>query len=105
VINPKNAWIVSDGYTLVTVYAGSPGASPSRGRFAVVRQNAIFGIEYDPPDLVDIPKAGALKITGWPHGADRETTAQRGRLTFISARGVKGVLDLRGDRVHVTTSG
>ena len=104
-INPKNAWIVSDGYTLVAVYAGNPGANPSRGRFAIIRQNLIFGVQYEPPDLVDLPKAGALTITGYPRGAARETTAQHGRLTFISARGIKGVLDLRSDRVHITASG
>lgn len=104
-INPVNAWIVSDGYTLVAVYAGSPGSHPSRGRFAIVRQNLIFGIQIEPPDLVDLPKAGALKITGYPQGAAQETTAQRGRLTFASAHGVKGVLDLRADRVRITSSG
>ena len=47
-INPKNAWLVSDGYTLVAVYAGSPGEDPSIGRFAIVRQNAIFGVAVLP---------------------------------------------------------
>jgi len=100
-IKVKNGWLVSDGYTLVAVYAGRAGNNASRGRFAVIHQNLIFGVQYEPPDLVDIPKAGALKITRGPHGVARETSAQRGRLTFTSAHGVKGVLDLHGDRVRI----
>jgi hypothetical protein len=99
-VNPKNAWLVSDGYTLVAVYAGNPGKEPSRGRFAIIRQNLVFGIEY-PPDLVDLPKAGALKITRSPRGASRERSAQYGELAFTSVKGVKGVLDLAGDRIGV----
>ena len=104
-IKVTNAWLVSDGYSLVAVYAGSQGNSPSLGRFAVIRQNLIFGIQYEPPDLIDVPKAGALKITRAPHGAAHETSAQRGKLSFSSARGIKGVLDLRTDHVRITASG
>jgi len=100
-INPKNAWLVSDGYTLVAVYAGSPGADPSLGRFAIIRHNLIFGIDYEPPDLVDVGNVGALKITRAPRGASRETSAQHGRLHFVSANGTKGVLELTGDHVRI----
>jgi hypothetical protein len=101
-IKVKNAWIVSDGYTLVAVYAGSPGEDPSVGRFAIVRQNAIFGIQYAPPDLVDVGRVGALEIARAPHGRSRETTAQRGRIAFVSKNGTKGILDLTDDRVRIT---
>ena len=101
-IKVKNAWLVSDGYTLVAVYAGTAGNNPSKGRFAIVRQNEIFGIQYAPVDFIDVRKVGALRITGGPRGASRETSAQRGRLAFVSANGTKGVLDLGVDRVRVT---
>jgi len=104
VIKPKNAWIVSDGYTLVAVYAGSPGADPSRGRFAIIRQNLIFGIQYNPPEIVDLGKVGPIRITRAPHGVSRETTAQHGELAFVAANGTKGVLDLYGDRVRITAA-
>jgi hypothetical protein len=105
VINPKSAWLVSDGYTLVAVYAGAPGEDPSLGRFAIIRQNEIFGIQYEPPDIVDVGKVGAVKITRAPRGKSRETSAQKGRLHFVAANGTKGVLDLTGDRVRVTRRG
>lgn len=102
VINPKNAWIVSDGYTLVAVYAGSPGGDPSTGRFAIVRQNEIFGIQYLPADLVNVRHVGAITVARAPTGRSRETTAQRGRLSFVAANGTKGVLELNRDRVRIT---
>jgi hypothetical protein len=101
-LTPKNAWLVSDGYTLVAVYAGSPGIDPSIGRFVIVRQNAIFGVQYAPDDTVDVGRVGAVRITRAPHGRSRETTAQYGQLAFVSANGTKGVLDLTGDRVRIT---
>jgi hypothetical protein len=100
-IKVKNAWLVSDAYTLVAVYAGSPGNDPSTGRFAIIRQNLIFGIQYEPPDLVDVAKGGALKITTTPRGATHETSAQHGQLVFVSARGTKGVIELTGDHVRL----
>lgn len=101
-IKVKNAWLVSDGYTLVAVYAGTAGNNPSSGRFAIIRQNAIFGVQYEPPDLIDVRRAPGLRITRGPRGASRETSAQRGKLFFVSANGTKGVLDVSVDRVRVT---
>jgi hypothetical protein len=100
-INPKNAWLVSDGYTLVAVYAGSPGENPAIGRFAIVRQNAIFGVQYA-PDIVDVGRVGAVRITRAPRGRSRETTAQHGRLAFVAADGTKGILELTGDHIRIT---
>jgi hypothetical protein len=104
-IKVKNAWVVSDGYTLVAVYAGTAGNNHRNGRFAIIRQNAIFGVQYEPPDLIDVRRAGALKITSAPRGASRETSAQRGKLAFVSANGTRGVLELTGDHVRVTARG
>jgi hypothetical protein len=101
-IKVRNAWLVSDGYTLVAVYAGSAGLNHSTGRFAIIRQNLIFGIQYERPDFVDVRNAGALRITGAPRGAASETTAQHGQLVFGSARGTRGVLELAGDHVRIT---
>jgi hypothetical protein len=103
-IDPVNAWIASDGFSLTTVYAGSAGHNPTRGVLAISRQKLIFGVEYLPPDFVSIANSGALKITSAPQGVAAETTGQRGVITFRSARGVKGFLDLRGDRVHITST-
>jgi len=102
-IKVTNAWIVSDGYTLVAVYAGSAGHDSSIGRLAILRINEIFGIEYEPPDLVDVGTIGALKITTAPQGAASETSAQHGQLGFTAADGSKGLLELRGDHVRILT--
>ena len=101
-IHARNAWLASDGYTLVAVYAGSPGIDPSIGRFVIVRQNEIFGVQYAPDDTVDVGRVGAVRITRAPRGRSRETTAQYGQLAFVSANGTRGVLDLTGDRVRIT---
>lgn len=101
-INPRNAWLVSDGYTLVAVYAGSPGIDPPLGRFAIIRQNAIFGVQYEPPEIVDVGRVGAVRIVDPPRGRSRETTAQYGKLFFVSGNGSRGFLDLRTDRVRIT---
>jgi hypothetical protein len=103
VLAVKNGWLVSDGYTLVAVYAGSPGIDPSIGRFGIIRQSAIFGVQYDPPDLIDVGKVGALKITDARRGRSRETTAQYGRLSFVAANGTKGVIELTGDHIRITS--
>ena len=99
-ITVKNAWLVSDGYTLVAVYAGFSGNDPSMGRLLIIRQNEIFGLQYE-PDVLSVRKAGALKLTGWPTGRSRETSAQHGELAFTSARGVRGVLRLSTDHVRL----
>jgi hypothetical protein len=101
-INPKSGWLVSDGYTLVAVYAGSPGEHPAIGRFAIIRQNTIFGVQYNPPDIVDVGRVGAITITRAPRGRSRETTAQYGHLHFVAANGTKGILDLWNDSVRIT---
>src|SRR6266498_654524 len=43
VLQPDNGWLVSDGATLVAVYAGAAAGDPSSGRFVIVRQNLAAG--------------------------------------------------------------
>lgn len=99
-ITVQNGWLVSDGYTLVVVYAGSQANDHHRGLFVVVHQNEIFGVQYEPFDTVSTGKTGTLRIVKTRWGND--TSAQHGRLAFVSADGTRGVLELLGDRVRIT---
>jgi hypothetical protein len=96
VFAPSNAWLVSNGATLVAVYAGADPRNPSTGRFVILRQNLVAGVQTH--KIVDVPGAGAVAITAAPEGKDVVTTAQRSRLTFEGAGGLSGVLDLATDR-------
>ena len=95
-LEPGNAWLVSNGMTLTAVYAGADAKDPSKGRFVIVRQNLVAGVQT--AKVVDVPGAGALAITDAPRGEGVVTTAQRGRLAFHGAAGQSGVLDLATDR-------
>lgn len=95
VLRPGNAWLVSNGATLVAVYAGAGANDPQTGRFVIVRQNLVAGVQTQ--KVVDVPGAGALAITDAPRGASVESSAQRGRLWFHGAAGKSGVLDLATD--------
>jgi len=96
VLEPGNAWLVSNAATLVAVYAGADPRDPSKGRFVIVRQNLVAGVQTQ--RVVDVPGAGALAITDAPKGDAVATSAQRGRLAFRGAAGKSGVLDLATDR-------
>jgi hypothetical protein len=100
-IQTTNAWLVSDGLTLVAVYAGNAGGHSSMGRFALVRQNLVLGTQRC--DLVDLTGTGALTITRAPRGAAVETSAQRGDLRFRTASGVDGTLHLSGDTAQLAS--
>jgi hypothetical protein len=99
ILRTTNGWLVSDGATLVAVYAGAAGDDPSRGRFVIVRQNLVRGVQTQ--DVVDAGSTGALEIVGAPLGAAVETSAQRGNIGFRGARGARGVLHLAADTVEV----
>lgn len=105
-IVPTNAWLVSDGYTLVAVYAGHAGPSAEKGMFAVVRQNLVFGIQYTPPgaagSVAYLGNAGSAHITTAPKGRRVETSAQRGRIHFATTSGAHGVLNLAHGTVTFT---
>ena len=99
-IRNPTGWLVSDGRTLVAVYAGEAGNDPTRGLFAIIRQNLIFG--FQTRDLVDTGNTGHLQITNAPKGAAVETTAQHGKIEFSSTSGTRGVLHLADDSVELT---
>jgi hypothetical protein len=92
---PTNAWLVSDGQTLVAVYAGADPTDGKVGRFVIVRQDQIAGVQTE--DTVDIPESGAVKLTEVPVGADVETSAQTAKLDFVGESGASGSLDLSKD--------
>jgi hypothetical protein len=62
----QNGWIVSNGRTLVSVYAGEAGNDPSIGRFVIFRQNLVFGIQTR--EIVDAGPTGAVYIVNAPTG-------------------------------------
>jgi hypothetical protein len=95
VLTPSNAWLVSDGATLVAVYAGAAADDRSNGRFVIVRQNLAAGRQTE--DVVDVPGAGALRLVDPPRGEGVETSAQHAQLGFHGSNGKAGVLDLATD--------
>jgi len=91
-IRVSNAWLDSDGVTLVAVYAGSAGTDPATGRFVIVRQNTQTGQQT--LTIVNVPGARVLSIVKPPTGPGVETSAQRGKLPFQTAGGMRGMLNL-----------
>ena len=98
VLEAGNAWLVSNGATLVAVYAGAAGNDRSNGRFVIVRQNLVTGSQTE--DVVDVPGAGPLAIVDAPRGEGVEASAQHARLGFHSSSGRAGALDLATDHVN-----
>ena len=76
VLHVRNGWLVSDGRTLVAVYAGAAGDDPSHGRVVVVRQDLVAGRQT--VSTIDVGPTGALTITAAPLGSSVETSAQTG---------------------------
>jgi hypothetical protein len=93
IVRVRNGWLVSDGRTLVAVYAGAAGDDGRNGRFVVVRQNLLAGTQSQ--RVLSLAGTGALEIVRAPLGAGVERSAQRGSLGFRSANGRIGTLDLR----------
>jgi hypothetical protein len=98
-IDVENGWLVSDGKTLVAVYAGADSDNSGRGRFVVVRQNLKSG--HQTMDVIDVAGAGSLTITDAPKGSSVETSAQHDQIHFKSAKGKHGDLDLTSDSPDV----
>jgi hypothetical protein len=92
VLQPRNGWLVSDGRTLVAVYAGAAGDDPSAGRLVIVRQNLAAGRQT--VRTIDPKATGALHITAAPLGRSAETSAQTGRIHLRTAHGRDLHLDL-----------
>jgi hypothetical protein len=98
IITETNGWIVSDGYSLVAVYAGSRGDDPTQGRVAIVRQDLRAGKQT--VQIVDAGPTGALTIAaGAPTGAAVETSAQTGALMLNTSNGATVKLNLSTNTV------
>lgn len=97
ILNPLNAWSVSDGKTEVSVYAGSDGQRSSDGRFVILRSDLTNGSQT--LDSVDTPGTGSVQLVDPATGSDVETSAQTGDLNFETASGDKGTLHLADDTV------
>jgi hypothetical protein len=91
-LHVTNGWLVSDGRTLVAVYAGAAGSDPSKGRVVIVRQNLVSGRQT--VATLDAGPTGALTIATAPLGASVETTAQTGGVRLRTAGGRVFTLDL-----------
>lgn len=96
-LQERSGWLVSDGRTLVAVYAGAAGDDSSAGRVVIVRQNLGSGTQT--VQVVDAGATGALTIGAAPLGSSVETSAQTGRIRLRTADGRGLVLDLGSGRV------
>ena len=67
VLKVRNGWLVSDGRTLVAVYAGAAGDDSSVGRLVIVRQDLVAGTQT--VRTLDAGPTGALTITAAPLGS------------------------------------
>jgi hypothetical protein len=97
VLRARNGWLVSDGRTLVAVYAGAAGSDSTIGRLVIVRQDLAAGAQT--VRVVDAGPTGALTIATAPLGSSVETSAQTGRLGLRTAGGRSLELDLATDEV------
>jgi hypothetical protein len=102
VISPiRNGWQASDRRSYTGIDAGGNPADHSVGELGIFRQDFIRGTQDQ--HVVEVPGAGALKITQAPLGRSVATWAQnRGNLRFAGARGVRGTLHLGTDKVTIT---
>lgn len=96
-VRVRNGWLVSDGKTLVAVYAGAAGNDPSVGRVVIVRQNLVAGRQT--VHAVDAGPTGGLTIASAPLGRAVETSAQTGRLGLRTAEGRSLTLDLGSEKI------
>jgi hypothetical protein len=99
-----NGWVAGNHRRITYVYAGGPGdADPDNpgGRFGIFRQNFLQLTQRT--KLIDVPKAGPLKITRAPEGRGRvQTRAQRrGKIHFKSRNGVRGILRLKDNTIRL----
>jgi hypothetical protein len=97
VLRVRNGWLVSDGETLVAVYAGAAGDEPSVGRVVIVRQDLAAGKQT--VRVLDAGSTGGLTIAAAPLGRAVETSAQTGTLRLRTGGGGLITLDLGSERV------
>lgn len=99
ILRARNGWLLSDGKTLVAVYAGAAGDDPSVGRVVVVRQSLVAGKQT--VRVVDTGSTGGLALEAAPLGRAVETSAQTGKLRLRTAGGRLLTLDLGSDKVSL----
>jgi hypothetical protein len=92
ILRERNGWLVSDGRTLVAVYAGAAGNDPSVGRLVIVRQDLVAGRQT--VRTLDAGRTGALAIAAAPLGSSVETSAQTGSIRLRALGGRELRLDL-----------
>jgi hypothetical protein len=92
ILRARNGWLVSDGRTLVAVYAGAAGNDASLGRLVIVRQDLAAGTQT--VRTIDAGPTGALTIARAPLGSSVETSAQTGIVRVGTAGGRMLQLDL-----------
>jgi hypothetical protein len=97
VLRARNGWLVSDGTTLVAVYAGAAGDDPSVGRVVIVRQDLVSGRQR--VRAIDAGPTGALTIAAAPLGRSVETSAQTGSIRLRTSEGRLLSVDLDTDTV------
>jgi hypothetical protein len=100
----RNGWQASDRRSYTGVDAGVNPADHSVGELGILRQDFVKGTQTQ--HVVDVPGAGALRITDAPLGTGVATWAQKsGNLRFVGTRGVRGTLHLGDDTVSIERSG
>ena len=92
VLRVRNGWLVSNGRTLVAVYAGAAGNDPSVGRLVIVRQSLAAGRQT--VRTLDTGSTGPLAISAAPLGSSVETSAQTGSIRVRASGGRGLTLDL-----------
>ena len=97
ILRERNGWLVSDGKTLLAVYAGAAGNDPSVGRVVIVSQNVAAGKQT--VRAIDAGSTGELTITAAPLGRAAEASAQTGSLRLRTAGGHFLTLDLGTGRI------
>jgi hypothetical protein len=97
ILRARNGWLVSDGKTLVAVYAGAAGNDPSVGRVVIVRQDLVAGTQT--VRAIDAGATGELTIADAPLGRAAEASARTGSLLLRTAGGRLLTLDLGSEKV------
>lgn len=101
VLNPlENAWRAGDAESFTEVGAGALAQDSKTGALAIFRHDYIAVTQET--NLVEVPDAGALTITGAPTGEDEAGSAQEdGEIAFEGETGVSGTLDLSDDSISI----
>jgi hypothetical protein len=95
-----NAWRAAGRRQFTEVDAGALAADDSTGALAIFRHD--YRKAKQDVNLVEVKDAGPLRITSAPVGRRVAESAQEsGQIAFVSARGIRGTLDLADDKVRV----